>query len=476
MHRIDDPTAIAVLPTPAAAGTPGFFTKGSPVGAIPATVVTDDWANALQEEVAYVIEQAGLTLDKTSHTQLRAAIQAMFAAAQKSVILSSVTFNAGVANGNAVYWDSANSRFDKALANGTATQNAVGFADVTNSKVYCFGDAVLFSGLTPGSKYYLDGTTAGAITATAPTSNIVAVGIAKSATEVFVDIDSQPASSTVDNSVNDFRLTLTTGTPVTTADVTGATTIFACPYKGNRIALFDGSTWNMRTSAQFSLALGTLVSGKPYDVFCYDNAGTPTLEFLVWTNDTTRATALTYQDGVTVKTGAVTRRYLGTFYTTATTTTEDSATKRYLWNNDNRVHRAMQAVDTTNSWTYTTATIRQANGSTANQLNYIVGVAEDCISASLAVTVSNSTTGAKESIGIGVDSTSAFSGLPATIQTESSITGQIYQATAFYKGIPGVGRHFLSWNEYSVATGTSTWYGDNGGTLTQSGIIGEVKS
>ena len=107
----------------------------------------------------------------------------------------------------------------------------------------------------------------------------------------------------------DFRLTLTSATPVTPADVTGATTIYCTPYKGNQIALYDGSSsWNTRTSAEFSLALGTLTSGKPYDVFCYDNAGTPTLEFLAWTNDTTRATALVYQDGVLVKSGATTRR------------------------------------------------------------------------------------------------------------------------------------------------------------------------
>jgi microcystin-dependent protein len=66
----------------------------------------------------------------------------------------------------------------------------VGVADVTNSKVYAFGDAVgLFGGLTPGARYYLSGTVAGALTATAPSSNIVLVGIAKTATEMFVDID-----------------------------------------------------------------------------------------------------------------------------------------------------------------------------------------------------------------------------------------------------------------------------------------------
>lgn len=39
------------------------------------------------------------------------------------------------------------------------------------------------------------------------------------------------------------RLTLTSGTPVTTSDVTAATTIYFTPYKGNRIALCGGTNF-----------------------------------------------------------------------------------------------------------------------------------------------------------------------------------------------------------------------------------------
>ena len=46
-----------------------------------------------------------------------------------------------------------------------------------------------------------------------------------------------------------------------------------------------------------SLALGTLTSGKNYDVFGYVSGGALTLESLVWTSDTARATAVTLQDG-----------------------------------------------------------------------------------------------------------------------------------------------------------------------------------
>lgn len=189
MHRIDHSTNNATLPSPDAAGTAGYFKKGNPGTGVPATVVTADWANAQQEELAYVIEMAGLTLSKTNNTQLRQAIQNMIAAANSAIVISSATFEASVANGEAVRWDAGNSRFDEAIADGTSNNQAVGFADVTNSKVYCYGETpALFSGLTPGARYYLDSTTAGAITATAPLDKVI-VGIAKSATAIFVDID-----------------------------------------------------------------------------------------------------------------------------------------------------------------------------------------------------------------------------------------------------------------------------------------------
>lgn len=76
MHRIDNATATGSLPTPAAVGPNpnSYFTRGNPGSATPATIVDDDWANAIQEEICYAIEQAGTTLDKTVRTQLKTAI------------------------------------------------------------------------------------------------------------------------------------------------------------------------------------------------------------------------------------------------------------------------------------------------------------------------------------------------------------------------------------------------------------------
>lgn len=82
MYRIDNSTAVPAIPVPAAVGpNPNhYFTKGNPGSGIPATIVDDDWANAIQEEIAYVIEQTGVVLSKVSRTQLRTAILAMITA------------------------------------------------------------------------------------------------------------------------------------------------------------------------------------------------------------------------------------------------------------------------------------------------------------------------------------------------------------------------------------------------------------
>src|SRR5262245_53098047 len=128
------------------------------------------------------------------------------------------------------------------------------------------------------------------------------------------------------------RLTLTTGVPVTTSDVTGATNIFYTPYVCDTITLWTGTYWATITFTEYTLALGTLTSGKPYYFFASLSSGALLLEVLVWTSDTARATAVIYTDGRLTKSGDKTRLLLGTFYTTATTTTEDSAANRYLAN------------------------------------------------------------------------------------------------------------------------------------------------
>lgn len=136
------------------------------------------------------------------------------------------------------------------------------------------------------------------------------------------------------------RLTLETGVPVSSTDQADKVALYYTPYVGKTIALYDGSSaWTLITFPQLSLDISGFTASKLYDVFCYNNSGTATLEGLVWTDDATRATALTFQDGVLVKTGATTRRYLGTIYMQADQKCDDTVTNRGVWNMYNREKR-----------------------------------------------------------------------------------------------------------------------------------------
>ena len=68
MHRIDGPGATVN----------NLFTEGNPSLGIPATTVTDDWLNDVQEELATVIENADITLSKGTQDQLYDAIVEIF--------------------------------------------------------------------------------------------------------------------------------------------------------------------------------------------------------------------------------------------------------------------------------------------------------------------------------------------------------------------------------------------------------------
>lgn len=264
------------------------------------------------------------------------------------------------------------------------------------------------------------------------------------------------------------RLTLTSGTPVTTSDVTGATSIYYTPYVSNGIALWDSAQtkWVPVIFTEQTLALGTLTSGLPYDVFGYLNAGALSLELLAWTNGTTRATAVTLQDGRYCKSGDKTRLYLGTFYTTATTTTEDSTTKRFLFNAYNRRRRKFKRFESGGNYNYTSTTIRQVNANTANKVEAVIGLSEDMVSVACNIGLFTNTSAVALSNGIGYDSTTAYAADNSGGSVYNFSNGTI-QARATWMDVPVIGYHYWSWNESGAAGATQD-------ISTNAGIQGEV--
>ena len=127
--------------------------------------------------------------------------------------------------------------------------------------------------------------------------------------------------------------------------------------------------------SELSLNISGYTAGKNYDIFIYNNAATPALESLVWTNDTTRATALVLQDGRYVKSGDLTRLYLGTIRITAVTgQCEDSAVRRFVYNQYNQVLRALFVAEATNH-TYSGSYRKWNNSDTNNLIEWVAGIA-----------------------------------------------------------------------------------------------------
>jgi hypothetical protein len=264
----------------------------------------------------------------------------------------------------------------------------------------------------------------------------------------------------VNPNINGLRLTLTTGTPVPTADVATATSIFLTPFTSGAIATYDSGAWALHLTAEISLALGTLSSGFNYDVFAYWTGSVVALELsAAWASDTARTDAIATQDGVVVKSADHSRRLVGTIRTISTTQTTDTATQRFVWNGpepSRQVRRHLVKTDTTNGWTQPSSPFRQARASATNQVEFVQGVVGP-VEAAVHNWFINTTAAATGQVGVGLDSTSANSAqlvLPGLAPTAS--TGQTH-CRAEYAGVPSnPGWHRLVWLE-GISTTTHTW-------------------
>ncbi len=280
--------------------------------------------------------------------------------------------------------------------------------------------------------------------------------------------------------VCNFRLTGVTALPYGSAS--DIATLYFSPIDGissgnnGQITMWDGSIYKVMESGEISKAVTGLTSGKPYDVFVYDNAGTLTMEFLVWTDDSTRATTLDYDPKIGhFKNGDLTRKYVGSFYTTATNRTQDTQQERYLWNKYNKIEKVLDKVESTNTWTYSSSAFRQANASTSNEVRVMVGIDEDSVKINVNATYGHSGTAVvAATIGIGIDSSTTNSadtheryGHDGSSGSDLQITG--LQAKLVHRA---TGQREYRWLEKAWA-GTITVYGYLN-TFHTSGINGTI--
>lgn len=288
-------------------------------------------------------------------------------------------------------------------------------------------------------------------------------------------VGSHGFSSTSSKIQNGGRLTLTTAAPV--ADAAAQGTLYWTPHKHGYISLWDGAQYVDVLPGEISKSV-TATSGSAYEVWGYLNGGTLDLEFLVWTNTTTRATGLTRDAyGVLHKTGDQTRRWLGCFYASGTNQITDNVGLRGLFNAENKEDRAIGCADTTNSWNYN-GSYREVNAGSTNGVSRIAIMCGDAMVAPNVTAVAGvwRNTGAADALlAIGLDSSTAKASdcVNGYGSAFASSFGPLSLGASF-AGTLGLGLHTLRMLE-SAGSATTTWYGDNGGTSIQSGMRGTVR-
>lgn len=268
----------------------------------------------------------------------------------------------------------------------------------------------------------------------------------------------------------DLRLTTETGVAVSTSDRTSQSTLYYTPYISGMITVPDGSGgWTTRNITELSLTLTGLTSGKNYDVFAYINSGSVTFDLgTAWTSDTARNLALTTLNGRKVNNasftsvlrshsvGASAGLYVGTIRTTGTTTTEDSASKRFVWNSYNRLRRPLIKYETTANWTYTTATWRSWNNSTGNRVEAVFGLNDDVTDITFLAAASSSA-GATQACGIGLDSTTTTAASASVPLIGGFSISYAQNGTATYRDYAGLGYHYFQAMELGGTLGV--WLG-----------------
>lgn len=271
------------------------------------------------------------------------------------------------------------------------------------------------------------------------------------------------------------RLTLSSSVPVVTTDAPSGSILYYTPYTSGLIWTYDSSVWAPHLTNEISLTLSTLLSGDNYDVFAYWTGSAVALELSnAWASTTTRSDALARQDGVQVKSSDHSRRYIGTIRTTGGTTTEDSKTNRYLYNEYNRVTRFLLATEFSNTanWQYGSTVIRPANNDSRNSFNYVTGDAATILRARVDTSAGGVVSGSGR-VGIGIDSTTVNSSTLNTIH--DTLTGNALSGPfAVYRGYPGLGKHSATWLEWSQSNSNVRFFGTQSGDSVH-GLVGEIE-
>lgn len=281
-------------------------------------------------------------------------------------------------------------------------------------------------------------------------------------------------------------LTPVSATPVITSDSTSATALYYTPDVGNLVPINNGATF---TPTEFSELTLTLASQHAlntiYDIFVFSNSGVLTLiTGPAWSVSTagscargtgagttqisrvkglyTNTVAITGRNGsTTYSVGANLATYVGSLLVDGTAgqvtchRSWGQNRKWGIWNAFNKRPIRLLCGDSTASWAYNTATVRQSNAATGNAISMFTGLAEE-----IGVCMFNqqlNTGGGVGSFGIGYNSTTAYSGtiaMPSQQAAQAAGISGIANCTA----MPALGLNKFNALEKGAAAGV-TYFG-----------------
>lgn len=308
------------------------------------------------------------------------------------------------------------------------------------------------------------------------------------------------------------RLTLSTTLPVLTADVLNATTVSYLPYVSQKVPVYNGTAWTAQDIGATGISLTLNTTNMPttevFDVYASLQSGTPALCAMYWGGNTARSTTAGGKTGtanasivqlngiwtnnVAIATGDCFNNttsmviaqnqgtYLGSFFTTAAGQTGIQCQPANaaggptgggfidVFNAYNRVPITCEEQDQS-TWTYATATVRQADGSVKNQINFLDGLRQIGVYATYTVNTANSTIADECAIYVDLDSTSSVGKQPGiTTSPTSTLADNWTTITANAYWYPQLGLHFVAPVEFASA-GTCSF--NFFGNASQTGMI-----
>lgn len=271
------------------------------------------------------------------------------------------------------------------------------------------------------------------------------------------------------------RLTLTSGYPQGGANTSGST-LYYSPLTHGCIGLYDGTKWVVRETAEVSMSIAGILINTNYDVFARWSGAAVVLSVAQWTTDTARV-ALARQNGILVKGGDSTFRYIGTIRGSAASTTADSSTQRFVWNYYNRKRTRMARMESTGNWSVSNAGStywRRANNSATNRLEFVVGETYLNVDVrAFSVGVVSAGVGVAVGPGIAWDATTTANQANLWGGISQTNSGVMCEHACFLADTPpggAEGYHALNWLEIIFGNGASTTTYYSNGTTGVSGI------